>query len=72
MNKRPLREDEIPQVTSLNREHMIALLDNGEMIRITNELTYLRGEVAALVAGPSSLGLWYSIALDDFEPATIH
>lgn len=61
-----------PDVIAMNVGAGLALLDNDEVISITNLMYDDDLELRAAVAGPCSNGKWYSIDTSQFVTSVVH
>jgi len=64
-------------VEAVNRSRAVAMLDNGEVLNVTNWFDDDGDECSPhaavmAVAGPDKLGRWYTIDLSVFEPTILN
>lgn len=67
----------IMEITAINRQKAIVLLDTGECLPITHFMDADgddcgSDDAVACVAGDDDLGVWFSIDLTAFEPVEVH
>lgn len=66
---------EVPDIEAINLVQRIALLDNGEILTITRMFDTAGDDcepcdAVSFVAGPDSLGVWYSGATGSYDASS--
>lgn len=66
-------ENTMKDITSINLEDRLAILDSNEIIPIISIIKHIiLSGIYVCVAGPCSDGKWYVFSSDDFQKAVIH